>query len=63
MLKVPFLDRSQLRGKLPDQETEYATYILSLGIMDLHGGLCEMQKEEQYHWVRQQLKKGLYWPA
>jgi len=39
MLKVPFLDKSQLRGKLPDQETEYATYILSLGIMDLHGGL------------------------
>ena len=39
MLKLPFLDKSQLRGKLADQETEYATYILSLGIMDLHGGL------------------------
>jgi len=39
MLKVPFLAKSQLRGKLPDQETEYTTYILSLGIMDLHGGL------------------------
>jgi len=21
-------------------------------------GLCELQKEEQYHWVSQQLKKG-----
>jgi len=63
MLKIPILDWSLLRGKVADQETEYADYILSLGSMDLHRGCVWAAKKVWYYWVRQRLKKGLYWSA
>ena len=63
MLKVPFLDRHQLRGSLLTGKLNMLLISWAWASWICMEGLCELQKEEQYHWVRQQVEKGLYWPA